>query len=241
MLKHTRHQSHRGFLTLGCTLAVCALLCISSFGCQAQPKDTAQPQATTKAQAAGTQAAGTQQAMTLPQPSLNTAPGGAKSFPQIVAQRKSTRDFDTNKVIGPQVLSDLLYCAWGVTRPDGKRSIPTAMNKQELEVYAIMASGVWRYDGPSHTLQLIDKNDIRCGQFATAPLTLAYAAPDTTITEMQVAGMHVGSSYQSTGLYAASVGLGNVVAISPVSAYAEKLQLPQGYKLLAVQAFGWPK
>ena len=53
---------------------------------------------------------------------------------QALENRHSDREF-SDKVIDNQTLSTLLWAAYGVNRPDGKRTIPTALDKKDLNIY----------------------------------------------------------------------------------------------------------
>jgi len=66
-----------------------------------------------------------------------------KPFMQAVKERKSSRDF-SEKELSLQDLSNVLWCANGVNRPEsGKRTSPSAMNKQDVDVYAVLKEGVY--------------------------------------------------------------------------------------------------
>ena len=52
---------------------------------------------------------------------------------QALENRHSDHEF-SNKAVDNQTLSNLLWAAYGVNREDGKRTIPTAMNKKELNI-----------------------------------------------------------------------------------------------------------
>ena len=65
----------------------------------------------------------------LPQPQTE----GGQPLMQVLRDRKTTRDFAPNK-LPPQLLSNLLWAAFGVNRPDGRRTAPSAMNRQEIDI-----------------------------------------------------------------------------------------------------------
>lgn len=70
---------------------------------------------------------------------------GGEPLMQVLSKRASTRDFDTQKNIDSQTLSNLLWAAWGYNRED-KRTAPSAMNRQEISLYIVTAQGVYLYD-----------------------------------------------------------------------------------------------
>ena len=152
-----------------------------------------------------------------------------------LAKRHTTRNFDMNKPISDQVLSDLLWSAWGINRADGKRTVPTAMNKQDVELYVCKSDGVWRYIAEDNVLLQVSDKDMRVGQMTKSPLTFVYAGLNE-----RFAGMHAGSMYQSASLCAAAYGLGDVVIYSPVEKLQGHFPVKEGYKVVVAQSFGWP-
>ena len=60
--------------------------------------------------------------------------GGAPLMTAIGA-RRSERSFDATHSLSPQTLSDLLWATWGISSPDGRRTVPTARNLQNIDVY----------------------------------------------------------------------------------------------------------
>ncbi|MDR1777516.1 MAG: nitroreductase family protein [Desulfovibrio sp.] len=169
--------------------------------------------------------------MTLPKPTVS----GGMPLMNALAARKSTRSFDS-RAISEQNLSNLLWAAWGINRTDGKRTVPTSRNRQEAALFAVLESGVWRYEAADNSLTLVVVGDAR-GRFGGAPLTLIFAAKAG-----DDGGMHAGSMYQNVGLYCASVGLGNVVKTTGRAEFAPtQLKLPDEYKVYVVQSVGWPK
>lgn len=68
----------------------------------------------------------------LPQPKTT----GGMPLMQAMSLRCSQRDINPSSSVTKQELSDMLWAAWGITH-DGKRTIGTAMNRQELEIYVV--------------------------------------------------------------------------------------------------------
>lgn len=167
--------------------------------------------------------------MVLPAPDKS----GGKPLMQALALRASNRSI-SRQPLPEKDLSNILWAAWGVNRPDGRRTVPTARNTQAVALYAAMANGVWRYEGERHELIKVLDADLR-DTFGGAPLTLIYAAG-----QGPYAGMHVGSMYQNAGLYCASAGLANVVKATGVSSVQGRLPLPPKYSVLIIQSVGLP-
>lgn len=72
---------------------------------------------------------------------------------QALKERRSTRSF-SGKKLPQEMLSNLLWAAFGVNRPDsGKRTAPSAVNWQEIDVYVALAEGLYLYDAQAHMLK----------------------------------------------------------------------------------------
>ena len=69
---------------------------------------------------------------------------GGKPLMQVLKARKSSRVFSKKK-LSLQMLSNLLWAAYGVNRPVSgktrKRTAPSAFNWQEVDVYVALAEG----------------------------------------------------------------------------------------------------
>ncbi len=111
---------------------------------------------------------------------------GGKSLMQSLQERKTTREFSTRE-LPVNILSNLLWAACGINRPEsGKRTAPSAVNWQEIEVYVATEKGLFLYDGKNHLLQPVLKADLRRNtttflqpsrsSVAGAPVQLIYVA-----------------------------------------------------------------
>jgi nitroreductase len=68
----------------------------------------------------------------------------------------------SDKELSSQDLSDLLWAANGINRPDiKKRTASSAMNAQDVDIYVFMKSGVYVYDAASHALNPVVSGDHR--------------------------------------------------------------------------------
>ncbi len=134
---------------------------------------------------------------------------GGKPLMEAIAERKTIREFKAQD-IDEQTLSEILWTAFGISH-DGKRTIPTAMNQQNLKVYVVKNDGAWLYDAAGNTLTQITAENLQ-PLFATqdfmknVPVNLVYVGSDEKYSPM-----HAGSAYQNVGLYAASKGMHSVV------------------------------
>lgn len=104
-----------------------------------------------------------------------------KPFMQALKERKSIREFK-DEMLRLQDLANLLWCANGVNRPDTKhRTVPSAMNKQDIDVFVVIHDGIYRYDAFAHTLILVRAGDYRSATGAQefvgkAPVNLVYVS-----------------------------------------------------------------
>ncbi len=168
----------------------------------------------------------------LPAPSKDNAAPLMKAL----AERKSTRSFDTAP-ISNQDLSNILWAAYGINRDDGKRTIPTARNKQNVSVYVYMKGHIWIYDAEGNALHKLLATDL--SKTAKGPLMLIYTAEGDAKSDAY-GNMHTGSMYQNVGLYCAVANLGNVVHQSGKETVQEALApfLPSAYTVRMLQSVG---
>jgi nitroreductase len=106
---------------------------------------------------------------------------GGKPLMQALRARRTSREFSAEK-LSPQTLSNLLWAAFGISRPEkGGRTAPSAMNWQEIDVYVVTADGSFVYDAKANALRPVAKGDLR-GLGGTqpfvkdAPVTLVFVA-----------------------------------------------------------------
>lgn len=176
---------------------------------------------------------------------------GGRPLMQALKLRHSTREFSP-RALPAQVLSDLLWAAQGVNRPDsGKRTAPTARDWREIDVYVVTAEGVSVYEPATHSLRRVLDRDIRAltgtQDFpATAPLNLVYVADlarmDTTEAHKRLySATDTGFIAQNVYLYCASAGLATVVRGSlDREALAATLGLKPGQEVILAQTVGYP-
>ena len=73
------------------------------------------------------------------------SPRGGMPLMEALALRRSSREFAPGPLPLP-LLSGLLWAAYGVNRPEGGRTAPSALNAQEVDVYVALPSGAYRFD-----------------------------------------------------------------------------------------------
>ena len=134
-----------------------------------------------------------------------------------LSQRQSIREY-ADRQLELQDLSDLLWAAVGINRPEsGKRTAPTALNRQEIDVYVCMEEGAYLYDAKSHALKPVAKGDYRgvvaAGQdwVKTAPVVLVIVADVSKYNgEILMPAADAGIVSQNISLFCAGTGLATV-------------------------------
>jgi SagB-type dehydrogenase family enzyme len=218
----------RWFLFAGLLLAV-VVICTALAAEQGQLQQIAKP-------------------MKLPKPQMT---GGMPLMEALLA-RQTQREYSSEK-LSEQMLSNLLWAAFGINRPDsGKRTAPSAMNMQEIDIYVATADGLYLYDAKENALVPILSEDIRA---ATGPQPFVKDAPVNLVFVADFAKMRgpedgkvfysatdTGFISQNVYLFCASEGLATVVR-----GYVEKDQLAKVMKLrgdqkiVLAQTVGYPK
>jgi SagB-type dehydrogenase family enzyme len=185
----------------------------------------------------------------LPPPNLNSG----KSLMQSLQARKSSRVFSTKK-LPVEVLSNLLWAACGINRPEiGRRTAPSAVNWQEIDVYVAMADGLYLYNANEHILKPILNRDIRAlagkqSFVKDAPVNLIYVADLSKISKANIeeknfySAVDTGFISQNVYLYCASEGLSTVVrAMIDKDALSKAMNLSDNQKITLSQTVGYPE
>jgi len=171
----------------------------------------------------------------------------------VLKDRKSSREFSTRK-LPIRVLSNLLWSACGINRPDsGKRTVPSAKNWQEVDVYVATEKGLYLYDPQKHRLNPVLAQDIRAltgsqAYVKDAPLNLIYVAD---YRKMGNAAKDVKDLYsavdtgfigQNVYLYCASEGLATVTrGTIDRTALGQVMKLRPEQRIILAQSVGYPK
>lgn len=166
---------------------------------------------------------------------------------QALKARKSTRQFSTKK-LPEQVLSNLLWAAWGINREDGRRTAPSAMNRQEIDIYVALEEGLFLYNAKEHRLDPVVKQDLRGATgtqpfVAQAPVNLIFVAD-----QARMGGPNDATAYADTGfisqnvyLFCASEGLATVVRGSiQKDSLAKAMKLRSSQQITLAQTVGYP-
>lgn len=176
-------------------------------------------------------------------------PHGGMPLMEALAARHSSRAFAPDPLPLP-VLSALLWAAYGVNRPDGGRTAPSALNAQEVDVYVTLPSGAYRYDAGDHALHRVAAADVRrvtgYQDFVDeAALDLVFVADYGRLGMVPAAqresyaSVAAGAISQNVYLYAASAGLATVIrAWIDRAAIADALGLGHDEHVLLSQTVG---
>jgi SagB-type dehydrogenase family enzyme len=188
----------------------------------------------------------------LPKPTRESG----KSVTDALRLRKTTREIKEKK-LSLQLLSNLLWAAYGVNRKKGPFGIPgrtaaSASNSQEIDIYVTLQEGVYLYDAFHHGLVPIIAEDVRALAINPGQASLVKNAPVHLIYVVDINKLTNSSGYQEPGLqdpeiqksyYFADTGLiaGNVYLFAASQGLAswfhncDKIRLPIKLKLRADQ------
>src|SRR5665647_2386838 len=102
--------------------------------------------------------------------------------------RHSTREY-SDRPLPAQTLSDLLWAAFGINRPNGDRTAPYWRHVMVIDIYVAMADGVWQYEPRTHSLLPYLQDDIRAQTglqdfVGIAPVDLVYIAHGERMTDV---------------------------------------------------------
>ena len=177
---------------------------------------------------------------------------GGLPLMEALAKRSTARAFDS-KELSPRQLSTLLWAAFGINRPDGKRTAPSARNYQETDIYVLLKSGAYVYAAKSNKLDLVVAEDLRVlgGTQAfvkDAPVTLVFVADLSKLgggsseDKKNTANIDVGYISQNVYLFCASEGLVTGARGSVDRAtLGPKLKLRPDQMIILAQSVGYPK
>lgn len=145
---------------------------------------------------------------------------GGISLMKALNLRKTSRNI-SSKDISDRKLSNILWAAAGINRPDGRKTSPTAMNKQEISIVVLTKHGAHIYEPKTHSLIKLISKDIRhiAGKQAfaqKAPVAFVYvadmdkAAGNNAEEKNRYANVDAGFIGQNVYLTCASEGLTSV-------------------------------
>jgi len=177
---------------------------------------------------------------------------GGKPLIEALRLRRSIREYSP-RALPPQVLSDLLWAAFGINRPaSGDRTAPYWRHVMVIDIYAAMADGVWLYEPKAHKLLPHLRGDIRAQTglqdfVAKAPLNLVYVAHGERMGDISAedrrlyASVDTGFIGQNVYLFCASEGLATVFrAALDYAKLASTMELGAGQFVTFAQTIGYP-
>jgi nitroreductase len=191
----------------------------------------------------------------LPEPQTD----GGMPLMQALKLRQSTRgNFGPDTKLPMQLISNLLWAANGVNRPDGKRTAPSAIDWRNIDIYFTTADGLFLYDADQHSLKVLHRKDVRAVAglqdfVKTAPLNLIYVADLSKAKGFGGKGeimpeaetwsfAGVGAIFQNVYLFCASEGLACIVrAMVDKDAIVKELKLRPDQKVLLAQTVAYFK
>jgi len=176
---------------------------------------------------------------------------GGMPLISALQQRHSTREY-SDRPIPKQLLSDLLWAAFGINRPSGDRTVPYWRHVMVIDLYLALADGVWIYEPKAHSLLPHLPDDIRghTGHqdfVAAAPLNLIYVAHGERMTDISAEERRLYASVdaafigQNVYLFCASEGLATVFrGAVDYAKLARMLRLPDQRFVTFAQTVGYP-
>jgi len=170
---------------------------------------------------------------------------------QALAARKSARDF-SSRPLSLETLSGLLWAVFGVNRPDGRRTAPSAMNAQEIDIYVALPEGVYRFEPGEHLLNPVVAGDLRSKTgvqpfVGEAAVNLVYVADyargkPNPEAAAEYASVDTGFIGQNVYLFCASEGLGTVFRASlDREGLAKAIHLRPDQHITFAQSVGYTK
>ncbi len=177
---------------------------------------------------------------------------GGKPLMEALSERKTERKISSSE-IDLYLLGQLLWAANGVNRvEENKKTVPSARNIQEINVYVFKEDGIWAYKPQEHQLLLIEKSDHRKDvsnlPFVASSAVVLVMVADydkmknfSTEDKIFYSAIDCGYVCQNVYLFAASENLATVT-IGQVNrdAVAKLLHIKNG-KVIVAQPIGYAK
>ena len=189
--------------------------------------------------------------------------GGASVLAAL--QARKTDRLILSKELPPQVLSNLLWAAFGVNRPEATlnkpgRTAPSASNSQEIDLYVSLGEGLYLYEAIPHRLAPVASGDFRRyasrGRVSTAPVNIFYVVdldkydqgpeqPDASIGDPEVQKSYyytdTGFIAQNVYLFASAHGLAAWFHNCERTRCTEAFKLRPQQMVLFAQSVGYPE
>jgi nitroreductase len=153
---------------------------------------------------------------------------GGLSIMESFSKRSSSRTW-ADKELSIQDLSNLLWAANGINRPDsGKRTAPSAMNMQDVDIYVFIKSGVYLYDATNHALNLVvagdHRSEVSMSRGGPGPSGAASGTPGSSPAGVPGGSPSAppggGSSSPSSSSAGQSTAAANLITVSDISKFS---------------------
>ena len=184
----------------------------------------------------------------LPEPQKS----GGMPLMEVLSKRSSTRNYSKEE-ISNQILSNMLWAAYGFNRSAEKmRTVPSAWNIQNINIYIAKSDGLYLYDASNNILKLVLKEDIRKNTGSQSfvkdvPINLIYVADLSAMSRIEekakfFSAAHTGFIAQNVYLFCASFNLGTVIRdLIDRETLRKKMNLKDEQEIILAQSVGYIK
>ena len=194
-------------------------------------------------------------AATMPQKTIELPQAreeGGMPLMDALRLRHSTREY-SDRALPIELVSDLLWAAFGINRPSGDRTAPYWRHIMVIDVFVALREGVWLYEPKAHALLPHLPGDLRAQTglqdfVGIAPLNLVYVAHGERMAELSKEDRRLYASVdtafigQNVYLYCASQGLASVFrGAVDYSKLAQALKLPEQQFVTFAQTVGYAR
>jgi SagB-type dehydrogenase family enzyme len=176
---------------------------------------------------------------------------GGMSLMEALNNRQSQRSYSSRELTQQQ-MSNLLWAAYGINRPNGYRTAPSARTAHQFDIYIIKNDGWYLYDAQQHAMLKMGSENLQehagTQDFVqTAPVNLVFVVDydkmESFDDEMKVfySATDVGYISQNVYLYCAAEGLATIVRGQIDKPKAkEVLKLRPNQHVILAQTVGYP-
>lgn len=171
---------------------------------------------------------------------------------QALKDRRSIRDFSETP-LSHNDLSDLMWAAYGINRPDGRHTAASGKNMQDIDVYVFMAEGTYLYEPKENLLKPIAEGDSRAlvagpqKNVAKAPVMLLMVSDPARFEvsdpkgSAEMGAIDAGLVSQNIALFCSANGLATVPRYTMDRQGIRKLlSLPERSLILLNNPVGYP-
>jgi SagB-type dehydrogenase family enzyme len=176
---------------------------------------------------------------------------GGMSLMEALNNRQSQRSYSSRELTQQQ-MSNLLWAAYGINRPNGYRTAPSARTAHQFDIYIIKNDGWYLYHAQQHAMLKMGSENLQehagTQDFVqTAPVNLVFVVDydkmESFDDKMKVfySATDVGYISQNVYLYCAAEGLATIVRGQIDKPKAkEVLKLRPNQHVILAQTVGYP-